>query len=101
MPVEIKTLDGVMTAYIDGEIDHHTARDIRLEIDAQAERLRPEVLVLDFGRVSFMDSSGVGLVMGRFRLMSELGGEVRIANAGRSASKMLKLAGLERLNIKL
>ena len=74
MSVKIEHQDQVMTAYLEGEIDHHSARPIREQIDDEAQQSKPQMLLLDFGRVSFMDSSGIGLVMGRFRLMSELGG---------------------------
>lgn len=83
-----------LTAQLSGEIDHHTARDIRQTVDADIEKHRPEVLVLDFGRVKFMDSSGIGLIMGRYRLMKLVGGEVRIDNVPPHLERIIALSGV-------
>jgi len=99
MSVRIYHADEIMTAYLDGEIDHHGAKNIREEIDEAAQRSHPDVLVLDFKEVSFMDSSGIGLVMGRYSLMQELGGQLRVVNLSGHIKKVMKLAGLDRLAV--
>ena len=99
MSDKIEHQDQVMTAYLEGEIDHHSARPIREQIDDEAQQSKPQMLLLDFGRVSFMDSSGIGLVMGRFRLMSELGGTLKVVNTPPHIAKVMRLAGMERLNV--
>ncbi len=86
-----------MCVYLDGEIDHHSASLIRAGIDDAIILRRPELLVLDFGEVSFMDSSAIGLVMGRYKLMKNHEGKIRVDNLSPGAYKMMKLAGLERL----
>ena len=100
MPVEVKHENGIMTAVISGEIDHHTARAIREAIDSAAERIKPEHMRLDFSGVSFMDSSGIGLIMGRYRLMQEMGGSLELLGASANIARMIKLAGLSRLGVK-
>ncbi len=100
MPVRIETSDKTVTARLEGEIDHHTAKPMREAIDSAVIRLRPEVLRLDFSAVGFMDSSGVGLIMGRYRLLSGTGGSVEITGASAGAQRMLRMAGLSRLGIK-
>lgn len=97
MPVRITTDGRTLTARLSGEIDHHSAAGLRQEIDLALERAWPEYLVLDFSGVTFMDSSGIGLVMGRLRLMKELSGEIMIANASKQIKKVMKFAGLEKL----
>lgn len=97
--VRIEKHDAVITAYIIGDIDHHTAKEIREEIDMNVEGSLPEVLILDFKDVTFMDSSGIGLVMGRYKLMQSVGGEVRVANLSDHIRKVMKLAGLDRLAV--
>ena len=72
--------NGVLTAFLDGEIDHDAAAKIRTRVDSTAESLKPRVLCLDFRDVGFMDSSGVGLVMGRYRAMKLMGGTLRVVN---------------------
>ena len=97
MPVQIKNENGVMRAAIAGDIDHHMAGGLRGEIDAAVMAELPRTLLLDFKDVTFMDSSGIGLVMGRYRLQSEHGGELRVANPSPQIKKVMKLAGLDRL----
>lgn len=97
MPVRIYLSEESITAYLMGEIDHHTAKSIREEIDETAQRTRPAELILDFKDVTFMDSSGIGLVMGRYSLMQELGGKLRVQNQSLHIRKVMKLAGLDRL----
>ena len=73
---------GTLAAYLTGEIDHHAAQALRREIDAQ----------IDFSGVTFMDSSGVGLILGRGRQMSGLGGRLVVQNAPDTVRRMLDLA---------
>lgn len=86
-----------LTAYISGEIDHHSAKSIRKEIDINVEKLNPANLYLDFSKVDFMDSSGIGLVMGRYKLQSERGGKVFIQNPPPLIKKVMLVAGINKL----
>ena len=67
------------------------------EIDRAIESSYPEVLILDFGGVTFMDSSGIGLVMGRYKLMQNISGQVIIENAPKSIRKVFKMSGIDKL----
>ena len=80
-----------------GEIDHHSAAQMREKIDESVIQSGAKTLVLDFSLVTFMDSSGIGLVMGRFRLMQENGGELVLQNLPAPLRKVMKLAGLDKL----
>ena len=97
MPVRIEKQDGIITAFIMGDIDHHSAKEIRETIDFSLESSLPEILVLDFKDVTFMDSSGIGLVMGRYKLMQSMDGELRIQNVSSHMKKVMRLAGLDKL----
>ncbi len=99
MSVRITLTEESLTAYLSGEIDHHSARPIREEIDAAAVRSQPQEMFLDFKDVTFMDSSGIGLVMGRYSLMQELSGKLFVVNMSSHISKVMKLAGLDRLSV--
>ena len=81
-----------LAAYLSGEIDHHAAQSIRREIDAQVDDRLPELLTLDFSGVTFMDSSGVGLILGRGRHISALGGRLTVQNPPPAVRRMLDLA---------
>ena len=97
MSVRLKADNSEVYAYLIGDIDHHTAKEMREEIDHYIERNRPKELTLDFREVSFMDSSGIGLVMGRYRLMQELDGEIAVCNVSPHIRRVMRLAGLDRL----
>lgn len=82
---------------MEDEIDQHKSDTIRKKID-QLIALNPvKILIFDFKKTSFMDSSGIGIVMGRYRLMKELGGKVGIINASNQLGKVLKLSGIYKI----
>lgn len=83
---------GTLAAYLSGEIDHHAAQSLRREIDAQIDDRLPELLTLDFSGVTFMDSSGVGLILGLGRHIGALGGRLTVQNPPRAVQRMLDLA---------
>lgn len=97
MSVEISVNKEVTTAYLSGEIDHHSAATIREKIDNATEINMPSLLVLDFTAVTFMDSSGIGLVMGRYRNISRLGAKLHITGTSPQIYKVMKLSGIEKL----
>ncbi|MDD6526472.1 MAG: anti-sigma factor antagonist [Oscillospiraceae bacterium] len=97
MSAKIEYKQNKLVVMLDGEIDHHTASLIRMGIDDAILKKRPDILILDFGGVTFMDSSGIGLVMGRYKLMKTIGGKITVQNLSPSAYRVMKLAGLERL----
>ena len=98
MPVTFKNRNGTLTALIKGEIDHHTVPEIRDAIDDAFVSIENiNVLVLDFYDVTFMDSSGVGLVMGRYRLVSNKGKKLKINNLSKRDYTIMKMSGIEKL----
>ncbi|MBQ5544422.1 MAG: STAS domain-containing protein [Clostridia bacterium] len=99
MPVILESSDGELTVLIQGEIDHHTAAALREEIDRAVDSLKPEVLALDFSGVGFMDSSGIGLIMGRFQNVRAYGGTLRVVNPPPMVARMMRLAGMGRLGV--
>ena len=86
-----------LTVFLDGDIDHHNAREIRGRIDTKVFIQRPDELILDLSRVSFMDSSGLGFIMGRYALVSKLGGSLALLNPNARVSRILSLSALERI----
>ena len=98
---EIKSVmdDGALIVMLDGDIDHHNARQIRGRIDTKMFVTRPRELVLDLSRVSFMDSSGLGLILGRYSKAMELGMGFRVINPTPQIKRILDLAGTDRLII--
>lgn len=88
---------GTITAVLMGEIDHHSARIIRTSIDRDIEMQKPKTLILDFSGVEFMDSSGIGLIMGRYKMMRDYEGRVIIKSPKPYIKKVLYLAGINRI----
>lgn len=86
-----------LTAALTGEIDHHRAVAVRAGIDEAMYQNLPRTLVIDIGGVDFMDSSGLGLIMGRYTKAKELGTTLVVQNPSVRAEKMLKMAGMDRL----
>lgn len=97
MSVEIISKGEVLTALLSGEIDHHTAAKTRQEIDTATALNMPSLLVLDFSAVSFMDSSGIGLVLGRYAKLRETGGKLHLANLPPNIYRLMKLGGMDRI----
>ncbi len=86
-----------LTARLRCEIDHHTARLIRSKIDGRIFLFRPEVLVLDFSEVRFMDSSGIGLILGRVESAGAVGAIVRIKGLSQTLLKLVRLSGVDKV----
>ena len=101
MPVKIEIAPeaDTVTALLTGEIDHHGAGKVRDTIDDSLRRTCPRMLVLDFGGVEFMDSSGIGIVLGRYRLMQDMGGKLALKNLPPHIRRVMQVAGISSLDI--
>ncbi len=82
---------------LQGEIDHHSAKTMREDIDQRIFLHRPQMLILDFGGVPFMDSSGLALILGRAEVMSHIGGSVRLVGLSTRLRHLVHLCGAEKL----
>lgn len=92
-----KEVDGsTLKLTVLGEIDHHSAKGLREEIDALLFYHRPRTLYLVLSEVSFMDSSGLGLILGRYTRMKELGGNMILVQPTRQIEKILALAAMDK-----
>ncbi len=94
MNLHLELKNGTLTAALSGDIDHHAAGRLREEIDRTAEKVRPHTLRLDFSGVPFMDSSGVGLILGRVRLLSMWQGKVTVCGLSPQLRRMAELSGV-------
>lgn len=84
-------------AYIYGEIDHHNAKAAREDLDRIIEEEQPVIFGLDLSGVSFCDSSGLGLVMGRMRKCTSVGSTLVVKNPSAAAYKILEIAGMDKI----
>ena len=92
--VTFSAADDLLYAYLAGEIDPDAAQNLRIQLDDALLTRTPRTLVLDLGGVGFMDSSGVGLILGRQRCARSLGGTLRIQHAPEQLRRVLQLAGI-------
>lgn len=82
---------------LSGEVDHHRARGLMEGIDREIDMRLPSRVALDLGGVTFMDSSGIAVLLRAYRRMAELGGALTVANVPPQALKVLRAAGLDRI----
>ncbi len=99
MSVKIETQAETVTAYLEGELDHHAAAPIRQQIDDAVLEYKPKKLVIDFDKLTFMDSSGIGLVMGRYKTASEVGATLTVCNVSARIYKVMRLSGIDRIAV--
>ena len=86
-----------LTICLTGEIDHHSAREIMQALERKVELYLPARCVLDFGEVSFMDSSGIAIVLFALRRMRELDGSLELRAIRTQPYRVMKAAGLDKL----
>ncbi len=89
--------EGHLIVYISGDIDHHSAKKMREETDILLVQLAPQKLTLDLNGVAFMDSSGLGLVLGRYKKANAAGIEFSVTNCDRRVMRIFEMAGMERI----
>ena len=89
--------ENCLTIYLPREVDDHNADGIRREADAMIDRNHIKYVIFDFEKTDFMDSSGIGVIMGRYKTISLIGGEVWAVHANDRIHKILTLSGLTKI----
>ncbi len=79
------------------EIDECSVQKIRGRVDYELERYMPKKVIFDFDNVTFMDSAGIGLIIGRYKLANMLGIEIEITNLTHSVKKIFEMSGILKL----
>ena len=97
MPVSCLEEGQTLTVRISGEIDHHAAKALMTEVGRQIDTILPASLVMDLGKVTFMDSSGIAVVLRTWKRMQEIGGALTLCAVPPYAAKVLKAAGVDKL----
>ena len=92
-----ETKKNTLTVRLSGELDHSAAKDIRRELDDLIVQTDARKLVFDLKGLDFMDSSGIGLVIGRYKLMKRRGGSVAVSGTDAHIDQIFKMAGLYQL----
>lgn len=97
MPIRLSQSDNALTVYLQGEIDHHGARAMMLSLDREISSRSPGALAVDMAGVTFMDSSGIAVLLRCLRRMKETGGTIAVQGVPPQAKKVFSAAGLDKL----
>ncbi len=89
--------DKRLTIILKGEIDHHLAKEIMHEIGEKIDDYLPTACVLDYKNVSFMDSSGIAVILFTLRKIRQMEGELRLQNLPANVEKVIRMAGIQKL----
>ena len=97
MKINFNEKDKLLNLEIDEEIDHHKAEILRRNADYEIQRRNPKRVILDFNNVYFMDSAGIGMILGRYKIMKMLGGSIELINVNSSVRKIFEMSGIHRI----
>ena len=95
--MDIKLKDKTLYIQLEGEIDHHNAQGLREKIDQAFEPTDCRQIVFDLAAVSFMDSSGIGMIIGRYKNANKRGGSVSVVGMNAEVSKIFQISGLAKI----
>ena len=95
--MELYQNNETLTIKLSGELDHHKANEIRTQIDEAIHENLPPRLIFDLHDVTFMDSSGIGVIMGRYKKVTALGGTVAFTGVNNCIDKLVQMSGLLRI----
>lgn len=95
--MEYEVQENCLTVFMPKEVDHHNAEEIRKQTDRMLEKHCIKYVIFDFDATHFMDSSGIGVIMGRYRTVSLKGGEVWITHASERIRRILTMSGVTKM----
>lgn len=97
MIVEFLKEDKLLIFTLTEDVDQHTSEKVRRKMDNEIKRYIPRKVIFDFSNISFMDSAGIGMVLGRYKLIKMLDGELEIINVNKSMKKIFDMSGVSRI----
>lgn len=97
MKVRGKKVNNILLVSLEGELDHHTASDVRTYMDKQLEDPTIKNIVLDIKGLNFMDSSGIGVLIGRYKVISKRGGRLGVVHISSHIDRIFEVSGLYKI----
>ena len=97
MEIEYLKEKNILTIKFTEDIDQHIADKLRRKMDDEIEKYIPKKVLFDFSSISFMDSSGIGMILGRYKLVKMLGGNVELINVNKPIKKLFEMSGVTRI----
>ena len=86
-----------VAVFLDGELDQYAAAEIKSKIDVEMENSDKKNLIIDLSKVTLMDSSGIGLIIGRYKRLGAIGGKVAISGGNSGIRKVIDLSGIKKI----
>ncbi|MBQ4517780.1 MAG: anti-sigma F factor antagonist [Clostridia bacterium] len=97
MEIELNIHRNTLVIRLSGELDHHVAKQVRLMIERTLPGRNIKNLIFDFSDLTFMDSSGIGMIIGRYKLMKSIGGNVALVCKNLQLKRLVEMSGLTKL----
>ncbi len=97
MPVAYTTHNRILTVALSGDIDHHRVKGLLREVEGEIDQVLPRQLIVDCAGITFMDSSGIAVLLRLWQRMQELEGEIQVTGLPDQPARVLRAAGLQRL----
>ncbi|MGN0025983.1 anti-sigma F factor antagonist [uncultured Clostridium sp.] len=97
MYLKFEKQDDTLIIRLMGELDHHSAEEVRVKIDDRIDRDNIRKVILNFSGVTFMDSSGIGVVIGRYKKMKNRNGKLCVAEINRTVNKVFEISGMYKI----
>ncbi len=97
MEISVIIRNKTLIAALSGELDHHSAKEVKSMIEELIKNRGVKNLIFDFSNLSFMDSSGIGVVIGRYKLINSIGGKTAIVSHSRNINRLLMMSGINKL----
>lgn len=97
MQIIFQTRDNTLIVKLLGDLDHHGAEQIREKIDSKVIASNSKNLILDLSELKFMDSSGIGIIIGRYKIISSVGGRLSLVCPSKSINKIIRMCGIEKI----
>ncbi|WP_017755655.1 anti-sigma F factor antagonist [Calidifontibacillus oryziterrae] len=94
LDIELVTKESVLLIRLKGELDHHTAEDLREQVSEKIEKNNIQHIVLNLQELTFMDSSGLGVILGRYKQIQSLGGEMVVCSISPAIKRLFDMSGL-------
>ncbi|MCL2592437.1 MAG: anti-sigma F factor antagonist [Defluviitaleaceae bacterium] len=97
MNINFEYINRNLIVKISGDIDHHTSEEIREKIEREYKRENAKNIVFDFSHVNFMDSSGIGMIIGRYKTTEQAGGKVFVRAMSENVERIFNISGLHKI----
>lgn len=97
MDITATIREKTLVVALSGELDHHTSKELKTLVEEIIKNQNVENVIFDFSNLNFMDSSGIGVIVGRYKLIKSLGGKMAITGAKNNVKRILLMSGIDKI----